>query len=353
MSNREYESYWKRGKYKVLFIALGGFPVFLLSKLVPKNPKLWVYGSQNGYRIADNSYYHFIQDETAIKKVYVTKNSDELARSDLKKGTYCLSKSLRGLWYQLRAGRAFYSHSVFDLASPLICATHVTCFQHGYPIKLGGLADPNSTWLSNKLINWTVRNLVPYIYYYHADEVWTPGGPFEHNTKEVFALTSPSIVIAQSPRLSAVKKNTQKGKLLIALTHSSKLSLRDKLHRLGLLKSSDFSISKRIRGDATIIVRPHPLDYDLGLEKELIENAELDKTLSIYENLGSYESVITDFSSIGFDAMELGIEAHFWTEDLLDFLREEIGLFDSIVEFLENTGLQSVPELWDQVSGSG
>lgn len=349
MKERSYESYWKKSRLKFAALATFGSPLFLLALLVPKDKNLWVYGSQNGYKISDNSYYHFQLLDQGIRKVFITKNRQELARRDLAPGCYVYSRTFRGFWLQLRASKAHYSHSIFDLDSPLICASTVVCFQHGFPIKLGGVADPRNNWLVKNPAKFLIRHIVPYTYVYYADEVWTPGGIFEENSKAVFSLTNPELIVRSPPRLGNVVLNQVKGKTLVALTYSETRTCRQKLLELGFLRGSKREFTLDLESDVSVHVRLHPLEEGQIAESELVHPAVLDRTPSIHESLGLYQLLITDFSSIGFDSLELGIRTIFWTRYLDEFASNEIGLFQNVVEEIEANGLDEPSQIWEAI----
>lgn len=327
-----------------------GFPFFLLSRIIPKKQGLSVYGSQSGHVIGDNSLALFSQKVSEPNQYFITKNRRLLSMSLPGDKLPTLAISIRGIWLQLRAETVYYSHSIFDLSSPLVTGGHVVCLQHGFPIKLGGVAARQNSWLMKASVRFVVANLIPYIYYYYADEVWSPNQHFIENTRAVFALTTPEILVRPPSRLSEVEIKPEAGNILIALTHSAGLSARQKLYDLGLLLESDHKSTTAIPESLKITVRLHPIDKEGFDIRTLRKGVCFDVSENAYKSLGSYEAVLTDFSSLGFDSAHLGIRTVFWIQHLDSFNESEIGLFPNVVSDLKRIGVRTSDEAWASLS---
>lgn len=308
---KTYESFWRRGRLKFLRIAILGFPFYILALAVPKNPNIEVFGSFNGYAVADNSLGQFAR--------------------------------------QMSSRRTYYSHGIFDFTSPLIMGAEVVALQHGFPVKLGGVASPLYSWLMRQPFRLIFRWCIPYVYVYYADVVHSPGGIFLENSRRVFQLTKARVIEDTPARLDRVKVNPIDGKVLVALTQMSSISILDRLRELGLIYDLEHSLREvSIPEQLKIFVRPHPVELSLVGADLLKTNVFLDTTKDIYDTLGSYSIVITDFSSLGFDSEELGVETLYWTQYLDEFMAEEIGLFEDIKELLSTRGLIQVSDIWSR-----
>lgn len=96
-------------------------PIYWLSFLVPRNKKIWLFGSTFGRRFADNPRYLYQQisenkQQIDIRPIWITRNKDVVAfLQDNEYEAYYLY-SCKGLWYCIRG--AVY---IFDNYSKDIC----------------------------------------------------------------------------------------------------------------------------------------------------------------------------------------------------------------------------------------
>ena len=116
------------------FLSILCFPLYIISLLVPKNKKIKLFGSMNGYQVVDNAKYMFINE---YKKGYyfITKNKQILDTPIFSDVYPVFCYSLKGLLLQLIAKEVYYTHSVFDFFSPLIMGADVIALWHGVPGK--------------------------------------------------------------------------------------------------------------------------------------------------------------------------------------------------------------------------
>lgn len=297
---------------------------------MPKRYGLVLFGAFSGAKIADNSLALYLRTACGNDKSYfITKNRAELSKA-LPDGKFpVLAQSPLGVWLQLRAEKVYYSHSVFDFTSPLIVGAFITCLQHGFPVKRGGSATRNSGSVSSfrKLL---IEKLIPYSYYYFCHEVWTPPGIFAENTRAVFQLGSPSIKEQRPPRLELVHLKPETGKILFAPTHMTAVDFGQRVEEWGLI-SEESPVAKCLHENSlTLALRPHPIDADSASQLPLIQNVLLDTTDNVHDTLGDYEFLITDVSSLGFDALELDIPVRFVLSDFEKFAEDEIGIFENV-----------------------
>lgn len=95
-------------------------PIYGLSHLMPRDKKIWLFGSTFGRRFADNPRYFYLymsrQKEKGVKAVWVTRNK-EIVRWLLQNGYEAVyAKSLKGIWYCLRGGVYLYDNYSKDIS---------------------------------------------------------------------------------------------------------------------------------------------------------------------------------------------------------------------------------------------
>ena len=94
-------------------------PVYGLSFFLPRDEKIWVFGSTFGRRFAENPRYLFLyvsQNHTdVVRPIWIT-HVKEIAEFLQKNGyeAYCYH-SLKGIWYSVRASRYIFDNYSKDI----------------------------------------------------------------------------------------------------------------------------------------------------------------------------------------------------------------------------------------------
>lgn len=112
-------------------------PVCWLSRIFPRNNKLWVFGAWYGTRYSDNARYLFeyVQREKDIKAIWITKNKDLIPKIRRNGNNAFLAYGPLGIYYMLRAGIAIVSSGLVDLNGVLIHGAFKVNLWHGAPMK--------------------------------------------------------------------------------------------------------------------------------------------------------------------------------------------------------------------------
>lgn len=301
----------------------------ILAAMVPKNKNIRIYGSFNGFRVGDNSYAKFKADPGAMT-YFISKNR-AVTNIPLGDGrTPIWAYSPRGIVIQLRAAEAFYSHAIFDFVSPLVVFARVVSLQHGYPIKRLGAAASKNQFLNYPLVRGIYFILFRHSFPFFCHEVYSPPGLFEKNTAEVYAYTNPLIRVEPYARIQSMQNYVGDiNSILFAPTFSRNENLDDRLRKWGLLDGNRERSALRSAG-MSITFRPHPIDVEqAGLLTHDFPH-QLDYSDSYHSDLHRYVGLITDVSSIAFDAMEIGMPVYFLRKDVEEFDEMSSGIFPRI-----------------------
>lgn len=110
---------------------------YIITCLIPKSKKIWIFGSWFGQRYADNSRVLYesawVKELEGISCFWIYKNIN-IKESIYVNGVYAYS--LRGIWLQMRAGVAVLVQNKDDFIRAAIGPRTVTVqLWHGYPIK--------------------------------------------------------------------------------------------------------------------------------------------------------------------------------------------------------------------------
>ena len=123
----------RRAPFYLLFL-----PLYALSFLFPRDPRLWVFGALDGRGYTGNTRMlasYVKRRHPEIRVVWLASDA-EVCRKMRQLGLRCFFKySLKGFWVSLRARVYFVTHHLFDV-NPFVSggAEVVQCW-HGIPLK--------------------------------------------------------------------------------------------------------------------------------------------------------------------------------------------------------------------------
>lgn len=133
---------------------------------------------------------------------------------------------------------------------------------------------------------------------------------------------------------SAIK---EKNKILYAPTYRWNIDAEKQL--VSQLLEKSFEIQEKLESlDATLTIRLHPhtwRNYQTKIKNAIKENSRifLDEEKDIYQTLGEYSVLISDYSSIAFDFIMLDKPVVFFCYDLEEFLASEVKLNHDYEEY--------------------
>lgn len=108
--------FWKKIKYWAQLFLI---PVYWLSFLMPRSSKIWVVGSTFGNRWADNARYFYLylcqHQSLNVKAVWITRKKEIASFLQSKGYTAYYVRSLKGIWYCLRAKVYVYDNYTKDI----------------------------------------------------------------------------------------------------------------------------------------------------------------------------------------------------------------------------------------------
>lgn len=122
---------------KKLFFTLMKGILMLLAVLVPKKEGIIVYGAWKGQRFSDNPKFLFLEavKHSDFRNIWISRSKDltDKIRSMGAEAYYV--HSIKGLWYQLIAGKAVICVGLDDLFKPFMCRKIIIQLWHGIPLK--------------------------------------------------------------------------------------------------------------------------------------------------------------------------------------------------------------------------
>lgn len=294
-----YKKFWYKSRLSLIVTIVLWTPLSLILRFTPKL-KYEIYGSMNGFQVCDNSNFLFKNSNSNVC-FFITKNRELVSR----KNKIIFAYSSFGLFLQMFARKAYWSHGMNDFLAPLVCGSYIVGLQHGLPGKTG----PGVKSKKHQILKYKVkRALTPYLLNYYCDEIWSPDKKYDKCMRSVFEPMKPSIKRLQIPRIFFQKHLKNEKKILYAPSHRNEKEILPFLLECGLLTNSFLKLLRK--NDYEFYFRPHPLTYEaintagIQLPEEII----LDRSNDIHDSLASFELVITDFSGLIIDCWEMNME---------------------------------------------
>ena len=334
------------------------FVMYWVLSLVPKKKNLWCFSGFIGNNYFDNTKYlyeYILKNHPAINAIWITKNNNIL--SELKEKNFPTLKmsSIKGIWTMARASIAFVDHykmSDFPIARGINSRTKVVQLWHGVGLKgmhPDGYKIPYTTVegvrmsgdiLSQRNDNLRTRIIKKIKYIFFA--------PFRELMEEYFMLICPGserlihiadawnidrnkCFISGHPRnypLYASKFDPLEKRILYAPTYRWNSYTEQNVIE-NMFNSLDEIEEKMKNMQAEFVVRLHPLtwrSYENRINAALknYSHIKFDNNKDIYETLGSYSIMITDYSSIAYDFIMLNRPVIFYVFDLDIFLKQDV-----------------------------
>lgn len=292
--------------------------LFAIASAVPKKRGLWLFGAWMGRKHSDNPKYihaYLATGEPGIQAVWIAKDWALFKRMRAAGHAVEYAFSPAGIWRQLRAEIVVFTHSVPDeFVSPAI-APRVVRVQtwHGIPIKKIGKDDNTQQYSA------AYKRLRAMLYPCDLDRcdlVIAAGESDAHKYQSAFNVRPEDIRITGYPRndelIRSIARNAATGERRRAIYMPTFRGAVDS--EFTLLRTSGFDfraadvILDRIGWDLTI--KLHPMQRLSAPDAAAIAATKRIDSLAsgrdIYDEVGGYDAVITDFSGIYFDFMISG-----------------------------------------------
>ena len=311
-------SYFLRIFFLVLCV-----PVHFFLSLIPKNKNIWLFSAwgaapRGGNLFIDNPkyIYKYVNSyDKAIDAIWVCSSHDLISELE-KDGYHAIHRSsLKGVWYQLRAGVVVYTHAVRQEFNPVLVGRRVlkVLTWHGFPIKKIGFDDSYSK--TDSILRDRYRRLFFGYLSDRPDLVLACGELDKGCYMTAFDVLESNIVITGYPRNDALyvgeRSPSDDGDFRRVIYMPTLRGLHGSL--FPLLVESDFDYHKfnelMIDNNAKMYVTTHPAqdlsqaDIDLinGCSHIVVKATAYD----IYQDLACNDVLITDYSGAYIDFLLL------------------------------------------------
>ncbi len=314
----------------IILIAL--FPLYLISKIIPKDERLYLFGSSLGHHFSDNSKYLFLyvsENCKKIKPLFISKNKAVVDFILERGANAAYLYSFRGIMSALRAKKVFLSHSSEDIYPALLGGAEKIQLWHGTPLRMIGYdADWKAPDRKAKIKNLFRRlfyAVFPYLYSSSDfDKIVVSSEHVCESFKSAFNIGDEKIVCIGQPRNDCLfesynlnSKFHDSSKIEDMISDAIYLISYLPTHRkpspttiVDLMRNYRFDViefnSMLKKADTLLVVKPHFLE--LGSVNEYLKNLS---NIKVYDETDPYplmrktDILITDYSSVFFDFLLL------------------------------------------------
>tara|TARA_B100001059_G_scaffold236603_1_gene288178 strand:- start:7343 stop:8539 length:1197 start_codon:yes stop_codon:yes gene_type:complete len=293
--------------------------IYLISFLIPKKRGLWLFSSWFGKKYLDNPkyiYQELLKNNHDIQAYWLVKDKDLLHRLEDLEYPVLNAFSIKGFLLQLRAEVVVFTHSVQSEFVPCLIASQTKKIQtwHGIPIKKIGFDSQNT---KQQRRDKNIRFFLPFLREDY-DLVTAVSIEDKIHYHSAFRIPLEKIKITGYPRNDEIfrssKNKSEDDNFKIIYMPTLRGVMNDEFN---LLSNSNFDfdfelIDKRLSSlNVTLFIKLHPVQVFTQKDKELIKTSKHIKAIfndddDIYESLGEYDVLITDYSGIFFDFMISG-----------------------------------------------
>jgi CDP-glycerol glycerophosphotransferase (TagB/SpsB family) len=183
-------------KHKILFVLFG-----LITRIIPREKNIWVFGGSLGRRFADNSRYLFIYSNLNTNKKCIWLTSKKYIVKLVRAMGYkaFLSNSIQGIYYGLRADWHIFDVSHFDIHVYSSIGAKQLNIWHGIPIK--NLTrflskEEHAINIKRRIRNWFNQNSLKKKNHFMV----YPNRRFSNDFLNAFSLSESNLIISNQPR---------------------------------------------------------------------------------------------------------------------------------------------------------
>lgn len=319
--------------------------VYALATLLPRDERLWLFGAWNGRKYLDNPKYIYefvLSGFPDVRAVWICKDR-ELCRALTAAGRpAAYAFSARGVWYQLRAAVVVFTHAASWEFAACLLGHRVKRVQtwHGIPIKKIGYDDARAGDARRK------ARLVARLFWYEDDRCDLVLAASETEATKLigaFNVREGDVRITGYPRndaivRSAAKRDARRFTMAVIYMPTYRGGVGSEF-RLFAESGFDVRAVDRLCAELDIefFVKLHPVQVFSPSDRAAIEASArlraIDNVGDIYEKVGEYDVLITDFSGIFFDFLitgrpivmaPIGFEAYVANDRELYYTYEEL-----------------------------
>lgn len=338
-------------------------PIYWLSFLIPRNRKIWVFGSTFGKRFADNPkyFYLYLCQRNEIKAVWISKDKELVKMLKENKKVAFYLYSLKGVWYSLRAKVYLFDNYSKDISFFLSGGAIKVNMWHGIPLKKINMDNkfdlvrhPISKFAKLKWVLRRMSDEKPSHYILTTSKFMIPifSSAFKTN----------NVLVCGYPRTDIFKFNNYNNLSLKEETLIYKEIVKYQLKKvlyMPTFRKSESEIFNLINFDELqnflnkeniiFCVKLHPKSIVENKWKKIANTYKniilIDSSFDPYPFLNITDILITDYSSVYFDYLVKNKPIIFFNYDYQEYINNSRELYFDYNEYTPGIKVQTMDEL--------
>ncbi len=315
-------------KFKKILIYTLNIPLYWISILLPKNDKIWIFGSWQGEKYSDNSKYlyeHVQRNFEDIRCIWLTKNKKVLQTIRTNNFEAYHSYSMKGYFFSAIAGKVIVSSALHDVNKFVVHASLKINLWHAITLKkIGCDADKNFSYENQNVelsFQYLKYRIFPFLKIKY-DYVIASSQENALKMQTAFNIRKKNIIISGLPRTDILKNKVKNDFTKIAYFPTFRDNSNFNYFRnFGTSFINDFFKKKNIY----FFYKKHFADNN-------IREIKTDRIIQIQSNdvnefLIDVDILITDYSSIYFDFCLLNRPMIFTPFDLENYIKNDRELY--------------------------
>ena len=315
--------------------------------LVPRTRDEWVFGCAVG--IGDGALALWdVAAAHGVTAVWLVGSTQEATDAAARGIRAVPKRSLQGLWRTARARVIVVTHGFGDVNRYAVTGAFVVQLWHGIPLKRIGVDSPETLRVPRLIERTpaagTVRGLLRAMYRGAARRIRVlPAASHivRGRLESAFALPNASVPVTGEPRVDVLSRGTAADRRTDAraaitravprATPDARFVLyaptwRDGAPDPAVPTADEWSRIVEVlnRHDATLLVRSHPLgagDYRPPFPTDRVQPLGSDRVPDVTPLLPGLDALVTDYSSLAFDASLVPLPTLFLAPDVEEYAR--------------------------------
>lgn len=325
--------------------------LYVLSYIVPKNNKIWIFGAWFGEKFNDNSkylYLYVLHNQPSIRPIWLTKNK-KVIREMKEEGYECYyTYSLKGFYYSIQSGIAIVCQGTVDVNRFVLGRKKKIQLWHGTPLKKIHFDAKKKNKISKieKLYQYTINTIYPFFKEDKFDLYIASSPEVKKKICTAFNVTPENVSVTGYPRNDVFSDNhAQEMKkinydLLKSIEdHKIIVTYLPTFRDVGvtfdqLFSKYNFNFEKWNKyfeiKNIIFICKPHNVDKSTkttSLKSDSIKFFDDNDIPDIYPLLKVTDILITDYSSVYFDYLIMDRPIIFTPFDFHEYITKDRELY--------------------------
>ncbi|MDY0909333.1 CDP-glycerol glycerophosphotransferase family protein [Microbacterium sp. CFBP9034] len=319
----------------------------MLTLLVPRTRDEWVFGCGAGIGDGALALWHVAAAEHP-RSVWLVGSPREATDAAALGIPTAHKSSLRGLWRTARASVIVVTHGFGDVNRYAVSGAFVVQLWHGVPLKRIGLDSPETLRLPGPIARSALaplaRRLLGAMFRAATRRIRVlpaASHAIRARLESAFALPDTSVPVTGEPRVDVLSRGTPRTRRSTAragidracgpFETDTRLVLYAPTWRDGAADPAVPSADEwkelhdlLVRHDAALLVRSHPLgagDYRPPFATDRVRALGSDTVADVTPMLPAVDVLVTDYSSLVFDAALVPLPVVFLAPDVADYAR--------------------------------